>query len=209
MSNEHLHPERWDRKIDSRDINELMPTVRKMCADFLSECFGRGHDCLIVSTYRDPESQAYLWNHGLSKNAPNWSWHQYRCAFDIMVIRHGRPIGTESERDLECWARVGELGELVGLEWGGKLGNKDVAHFQHTFGRGIEDMTRGTSLPETLSGHINFLNGKDLSKWQTARASMAHWLMRKGEAMYYSATRTQYDILNKDGNHHGGLQQNR
>ena len=192
MANNHTHPERWDRNIESRDINELLPTVRKMCADFLAECFGRRIDVMIVSTYRDPESQAYLWNHGFSKHAPNWSWHQWRCAFDIVVVKHGRPIGTQSAQDLEIWEQVGDIAGLCGLEWGWNLDDKDRTHFQHTFGREITDMLRGATLPETLSGHINFTNGHDMSKWQMMRASLAHWMMRTGESMYYAATRETY-----------------
>jgi len=160
--------------INSRDVMELLPTVRQMCLHFLSECQGRGIEVLITSTFRDHEAQAALYAQGRTKPgrivtgaAPGWSWHNWRCAFDVVPLRHGKPVwGTagngidadpsdDDTDDLELWQRVGEAGEHAGLEWAGRWARfREFPHFQHTFGRSIHDVNRGTPLPETLEGHI-------------------------------------------------------
>jgi len=57
--------------------------------------------------------------------------------------------------DLELWQRVGECGELVGLEWAGRWTSfREYPHFQHTYGRSIKDMQEGATLPESLDGTI-------------------------------------------------------
>lgn len=160
--------------VNSRDIMELLPTVRQMCLHFLSECQRAGLEIIITSTFRDPEAQADLYARGRTKpgrivtNAPPlWSWHNWRCAFDVVPLRNGKPVwGTagngidadptdDDTDDLELWQRVGQFGEFAGLEWAGRWERfREFPHFQYTFGRSIQDVNRGVPLPETLDGHV-------------------------------------------------------
>jgi len=170
----HLDPAGWPRVINSRDVMDLLPTVRQMCAHFMAECTARGIDVIITSTFRDYAAQAELYAQGRSKPgrivtnaAAGWSWHNHRCAFDVVPLRHGKPVwGTagngidadptdDDTDDLELWQRVGECGELAGLEWAGRWTRfREFPHFQYTYGRTIADMNRGASLPEGLDGTI-------------------------------------------------------
>jgi len=160
--------------VDSRDPAELLPTVRRMLAQFLDECRVRGLDIIVTSTFRDQEAQAELYARGRTKPgrivtnaAPGWSWHNWRCAFDVVPLRRGKPVwGTagngidddptdDDADDLEIWERVGQVGEFVGLEWAGRWTRfREFPHFQHTFGRTIQDVNRGIGLPETVDGAI-------------------------------------------------------
>ena len=162
-----------------------------MAVWLLSECTARRIDAVVVSTFRDPEAQAYLYNHQLSKWPPGWSFHEHRAAFDIMILRHGRPIGTTEAADVELWNQVGKLAvDLVGLEWAGAWDeqHREFPHFQHTWGRTIKDMQNGETLPETISGPRSF-TGRGMSRWWRMKLSLAHWMMRRGESLYYSMTR--------------------
>ncbi len=50
--------------VNSRSLDDLHPTVKQMCVDFLDKCRHEGIDVLITSTYRDAESQNVLYAQG-------------------------------------------------------------------------------------------------------------------------------------------------
>ena len=47
--------------INSRDLNELHPAVKRRALAFISACDADGITLLITSTYRDAESQNALY----------------------------------------------------------------------------------------------------------------------------------------------------
>lgn len=124
---------------DSRDLKDLRPEVAVLARKFLAAAKAQGIDLLVVSTYRDPESQDALYAQGRTRpgkivtHAKGWqSWHQYRVAFDVVPIRNGKPVWS----DAKLWNQVGQIGESVGLEWGGRWkGFVDRPHFQFTGGK--------------------------------------------------------------------------
>ena len=112
--------------INSRDIQELHPTVANMASKFISAFKTAGIDILITSTYRDAESQNALYAQGRTKpgakvtNAKaGQSWHNYRLAFDIVPLRNGKPVWGTKGDDLKLWQKIGAIGKSVGLEWAG------------------------------------------------------------------------------------------
>ena len=85
--------------INSRDLNELLPAVKGRVDDFLEACKGSGIDLLVTSTYRDIESQDALYAQGrttdgrIVTNAKGGdSFHNYRCAVDVVPLRNGKPV---------------------------------------------------------------------------------------------------------------------
>lgn len=144
--------------INSRNIDDLLPDIARLCRLHLDACKARGFDVLVTSTYRDNESQAALYAQGRTKpgrkvtNAqPGQSWHNWRRAYDVVPLRNGKPVwGTagngidadptdDETDDLELWQRVGELGESVGLEWAGRWTRfREYPHFQFTSGLTLE-----------------------------------------------------------------------
>ncbi|MES2941883.1 MAG: M15 family metallopeptidase [Pseudomonadota bacterium] len=155
--------------INSRSLDNLLPVVREKAKRFLDACsrdewlVRNGITVLVISTERDHESQAVLYAQGRSKpgkivtNAkPGYSWHNWRCALDVLPLRHGKEVwGTRGpgknedatddySNDLEVWQRIGEIGEGVGLEWGGHWQSfKDYPHFQYTGGLTLAQMRAG------------------------------------------------------------------
>lgn len=159
MVSKHLS-DGWPVPVESREIDALLPTVRQMCYHFLQECQTYRIDIIVVSTFRDVEAQRRAWRAGLSQWPPGWSWHNHRAAFDILPVVFGKPIGDRTPGEIEIWDQVGECGRIAGLEWGGDWTVKrEREHFQYTYGRSIQDISKGIGLGETMDGRSTFGNG--------------------------------------------------
>lgn len=167
MPSKHLMPD-WNRVIHSRDVNELLPTVRKKCVDFLTLLTNQGVDVLLATTYLDHEAQAKLYARGrtapgriVTYEPPLHSWNNWRCAFNVVPIWFGRPLmeAAEDLDDIEFWHRVGDAGEACGLTWGGRWEgeHRRFSHFHYDYGMTIEQVISGMPLPETLEGPIGFM----------------------------------------------------
>jgi len=137
--------------INSRNINDLLPNVKVRVEKFIELCDEEGIDLLITSTYRDNESQEALYEQGRTRpgkivtNAkPGESWHNYRCAVDIVPLVNGKPNWDGSD---PIWQTIGELGEKAGLEWAGRWHSfKELAHFQYTGGLTLADLKAGKEI---------------------------------------------------------------
>lgn len=143
--------------INSRDLKDLHPAVRKRAEAFLAKAKAEGIDLLVTSTYRDAESQQALYDQGRIKpgakvtNAkPGQSWHNWKCALDIVPLRNGKPVWGTTGDDGKLWERVGQIGESCGLEWAGRWTRfREMAHFQFTAGLKLADLQAGKKIPET------------------------------------------------------------
>lgn len=133
--------------INSRDINELLPVVRLKASALVEACRAAGIELLITSTYRDLESQAALYSKGrtapgaiVTKALPGRSFHNWRVAFDVVPVEHGKANWD----DAELWRRIGQIGESFGLEWAGRWKSmRELAHFQFTQGLTLDDLRAG------------------------------------------------------------------
>jgi peptidoglycan L-alanyl-D-glutamate endopeptidase CwlK len=136
--------------INSRDINDLHPKVKAMAEAFLSACEKNGLEVAIYSTYRDHESQNDLYSQGRTKpgkkvtNAKGGdSFHNWRVAFDAAPKVNGK-INWDN---IKLFTKMGEIGESVGLEWGGRwVRFIDRPHFQFTGGLTLKDFKEGKAL---------------------------------------------------------------
>lgn len=140
--------------INSRNIDDLHPIVKGKAQSFLGLCEAADIDVLIISTYRDEESQAALFAQGRTKpgnivtNAKaGRSYHNWRVAFDVVPLRNGKPVWGTSGQDGKLWERIGLIGESVGLEWAGRWKNfKEYPHFQFTGGNDLAYFQGGGKL---------------------------------------------------------------
>jgi peptidoglycan L-alanyl-D-glutamate endopeptidase CwlK len=85
---------------------------------------------ILLDVPPNPSNQVVTW----TLTSP----HLAGVAFDIVVVRDGKPYWSpkdssedEQEQFRNTWRRVGEWGESVGLEWGGRWRKPDMPHFQH------------------------------------------------------------------------------
>lgn len=143
--------------INSRDLKDLHPAARRRAEAFLAAAKAAGIDLLVTSTYRDAASQQALYDQGRTKpgrkvtNAkPGQSWHNWRCALDVVPMRAGKPVWGTTGEDGKLWLQVGTLGEACGLEWAGRwVRFREMAHFQYTAGLTLADLQAGKKIPET------------------------------------------------------------
>jgi peptidoglycan L-alanyl-D-glutamate endopeptidase CwlK len=137
--------------INSRKLEDLIPQAKERVERFIALCHEQGIDLLVTSTFRDHESQGELYEQGRTKpgkvvtNAkPGESWHNYRCAVDVVPLVNGKPNWDGSD---PIWQTIGELGEQAGLEWAGRWHSfKELAHFQYTGGLTLADLKAGKEI---------------------------------------------------------------
>jgi peptidoglycan L-alanyl-D-glutamate endopeptidase CwlK len=131
--------------ISSRNLDDLLPAVKERVEKFLNAAKDAGIDLLVTSTYRDNESQNALYAQG--RTAPGkivtnakagQSFHNYRCAVDIVPLVNGKPVWDTS---YQIWQTVGKLGKDAGLEWAGDwVTFKEFPHFQYTGGLNLAQL---------------------------------------------------------------------
>ncbi len=141
--------------INSRDLKDLHPTVAAKASVFKERCRAAGIDIIFTSTYRDHESQNALYAQGrtikgkiVTKAKGGQSFHNYKVAFDVVIIRNGKPVWNTTGEDGKLWKKVGEIGESCGLEWAGRWKGslKEMAHFQYTNGLTLDDFQAGKTI---------------------------------------------------------------
>ena len=133
--------------ISSRNLNELRPEVKNAALNFIAQCSVAGIELLVTSTFRDVESQNRLYAVGrtlpgkIVTNAKGGaSFHNYRVAFDVVPILHGKAVWD----DKKLWAKIGSIGKSSGLDWAGDWHTfRELAHFQLTGGKTIAEFLDG------------------------------------------------------------------
>jgi peptidoglycan L-alanyl-D-glutamate endopeptidase CwlK len=133
------------------DINELHPNVKELALRLLEEARRQGLNAKVIDTFRSPERQDWLYAQGRTRagnivtNARGKdmsSYHNWRLAFDCIQNMPGK------EYDAAFLAKLGRIGQSIGLEWGGSwITFKDAPHFQYTFGLSIKDLKAGKRPP--------------------------------------------------------------
>lgn len=134
--------------VNSRSLNDLHPKVKTLAEQFIKDCAKIGIDVLIYSTYRDAASQNALYAQGrttkghiVTNAKAGQSWHNWRCAFDFVPVVNGKAQWN----DKAAYAKCGEIGEALGLEWAGRWTGKmrELAHMQYTGGLSLIDLQQG------------------------------------------------------------------
>lgn len=136
--------------IASRLLTDLLDPVRDRAEKLLAAAQAQGIELLVTSTYRDFDSQTRLYAQGrtLPGQIVTWarageSWHNWRRAFDIVPMRNGKPVWGTKGTDRDLWLKIGELGQSVGLEWGGSWPrHPDMPHFQDRMGRTLGQLQK-------------------------------------------------------------------
>ena len=137
--------------INSRSLDDLIPPAKARVQAFLDAAKKQGIDLLVTSTYRDNASQDALYAQGRTtpgKKVTNakagQSWHNYRCAVDVVPIVAGKPRWDVKD---EVWQQVGALGKAAGLEWAGDWKKfKEYPHFQYTSGLTLAQLQSGAKI---------------------------------------------------------------
>lgn len=137
--------------INSRSLDELIPQAHVRAEKLIELCKAAGIDLLVTSTYRDNECQDALYAQGrtkpgriVTKAKAGQSFHNYRCAFDVVPVVNGKPVWDEAD---SAWATIGRLGTQIGLEWAGNWTTfKETPHFQYTGGKTLKQLQAGEKI---------------------------------------------------------------
>ena len=117
-------------------LDQLDLDVQEKARALIAAADKEGIELIVTQTYRAPEEQAALYARGrtalgvIVTHAPaGYSWHEFRRAFDV-AITHFPGDMTKDDLYDGPWERVGDIGESLGLEWGGRWKHQDRPHFQ-------------------------------------------------------------------------------
>lgn len=113
--------------IYSTRIEDLRPDVAANCRVFVALMRGSGFKVQIVNTVRDREKQEELYRLGVTKShLPTFHAVGVGLAFDICQGVAGHGYDNE-----EFWKKAGEIGHLIGFEWGRDWKSfPEAPHFQ-------------------------------------------------------------------------------
>ena len=144
--------------INSRDLNDLHPYVKYLAEELIEACKAQGTDLLVISTFRDFESQNALYAQGRTKpgakvtNAKGGqSYRNFKIAFDVVPLRGGKPVWGTSGADGVLWKTIGQLGVNLGLEWAGNWKTfKEYPQFQFTGGLTLAQLNAGKVLDDVI-----------------------------------------------------------
>jgi len=137
--------------IDSRNINDLHPTLQRGARELISRMVGQGFPVGVSATYRCHAFQNHLFEQGRSRpgqivtNARGGqSTHNYRLAFDIFKTIRGQEFS-----DTKFFETAGRIWQQMGGVWGGSWQSfPDRPHFEYTGALRLLDLQRGMTLPE-------------------------------------------------------------
>lgn len=133
-------------------IAGLLPEVAFKAREHLAKCFALGIDLLVTSGWRSSAQQMVEFTKGRVFNATQGIWHVVEpkrvstnampdhaphcrgAAYDLVPVVNGHAAWD----NLELFQRVGEVGEKLGLVWGGRWPKlKDMPHFEIPNWRGL------------------------------------------------------------------------
>lgn len=130
--------------LNLRRLGGLHPIVATRAQTLIDLCAHGGFAVLITQGLRTFAEQDGLYAQGRSKPGKIVTWarggqsyHNYGLAFDFV------PLDALGKADWDtrhaAWQRAAELGESVGLEWGGRWSarKRDLPHFQYTGGHAV------------------------------------------------------------------------
>lgn len=126
----------------SRDLNDLHPSIHPLAIKHQAACLAEGIDLLIYCTYRSNDEQNACYAQGRtapgnivtncrggqSKHNNTEGGKPASLAYDCVPCIGGKPQWN----DTKLYAKVGAIGESVGLKWAGRWSGKlkETAHFE-------------------------------------------------------------------------------
>jgi len=123
----------------SRKIEDLVPELQTLFHEFSMQMHDAGLQFIVTCTYRSQDEQDELYARGRTKPGNKVTWtrnsrHTRRTAFDIALVKDGKVSwdikADVNDNDIADYEEAGEIGESVGLEWGGRWKTPDRPHFQ-------------------------------------------------------------------------------
>lgn len=116
----------------SRRLNDLSLAMRPLAVELLARLTEAGILVLIVDTLRTPEEHAENLRKGVSwtTRSKHLDGHAIDlCPYKTFIL--AGPDKLQWDTTDPVWSRMGQIGEAVGLVWGGRwTKTPDVGHFE-------------------------------------------------------------------------------
>lgn len=133
------------RSLNAEEDKGLYPIVAMKRDQLIEICQMAGFPIVVTDEYRTFAEQDALYAKGRTIQGPivtnakgGESLHNWRCAFDV-AFKSGNGISYDGP-----WEKVGRIGEIIGMEWGGRWTSPvDKPHFQFTNGYTLDDFQQG------------------------------------------------------------------
>ncbi|MGH3053360.1 MAG: M15 family metallopeptidase [Gaiellaceae bacterium] len=116
-------------------LSTLQPAVQPIFKSFLDACEAAGIPCQVAQGTRTFDQQQVVYDQGrttagpvVTKAKPGDSYHQYGLAVDVVPTAYINLPNWNPSGPL--WARIGAIGEGLGLTWGGRFSSPDEPHFE-------------------------------------------------------------------------------
>lgn len=141
----------YSKRPSSLNLSSLNSYVASLAQQFLNLCTANGLNVTIVEAFRSWDEQDTLYAQGRTTSGDivtdaegGDSYHNWGLAFDCAPVENG----TIAWEDADAFNKMGNLGQQVGLEWGGNWTSYDISlvdlpHFQYTFGLSTEQLLNG------------------------------------------------------------------
>ena len=160
------------------DLNSLHPYFRDKVIELIRQCEIKGIELAIVETYRTPTKQNEYKSMGrkYTRTRGGLSNHQYGLAADVVPMLNGQA----QWHNIALWRKVGQVGERLGLRWGGRWRYLfDPGHFEWTGPRGTYSLMQGKFPPVPAASQYPCLE-EDLKElkanwraWETLQSKFA------------------------------------
>lgn len=122
----------------SRLLNDIAPECRPIFLEFIARCVEAGIPLMIVDTLRSADEQKSNLAKGVSwtKNSKHLpqppsgkSWAIDVCPYEEFKLKGPDKLAWNAD-DI-VWNRIGDIGERLGLRWGGRWKQRDMGHFEY------------------------------------------------------------------------------
>jgi peptidoglycan L-alanyl-D-glutamate endopeptidase CwlK len=107
-----------------RNIKTLHPDLQPLATKLIELAVGEGINAKVISGLRSYQEQDELYAQGrtkpgniVTKAKGGQSWHNFGTAFDIGIFSKDDRTYYGESKD---YRRCGAIGEMLGLEWGGR-----------------------------------------------------------------------------------------
>lgn len=120
----------------SRRLDDLAPGFKEKVIELIARCVERGIAVMIVDTLRTEEEQIENIKRGVSWTANSKHLPDSRGfarAIDLAPYSVWQLHGSDKlqwDTNDPVWQQMGEIGEALGLGWGGRWKQKDMGHFE-------------------------------------------------------------------------------
>jgi hypothetical protein len=116
----------------SRSLDDLTPEMRPIAMELLARCIEKRIQVIIIDTLRTPEEQEQNVRNGVS-----WTRNSKHLPQEPSGKSDAIDIAPVKVLHLKNWApnhpdwrAIGNIGEDLGLAWGGRWSIPDCSHFQ-------------------------------------------------------------------------------